>query len=137
MKWLWKLLIVLVATVTTVGVVSNQAGARGRGGRGGGGRGGGGRGGGGRGGRGGGGRGGIGGGRGGGGRSAGMEDRKDVVKDLEERRLQMEKEQRITEARAVGAEAALDARQQRILEAERERAAAERRIEWRGRANPG
>ena len=66
-----------------------------------------------------------------------MENRKDVVKDLEERRLQMEKEERITEARAEGAEKALDEMQQAILDRERERAAKERRIEWRGRANPG
>ena len=66
-----------------------------------------------------------------------MEDRKDVVKDLEERRLQLEKEERITEARADGAEAALDAMQQSILDKERNQAAKERRVEWRSRANPG
>jgi hypothetical protein len=131
MKWLWKVLIVLVATVTTVGVVSQEASGRGGGGRGGGGGGKGG------GGRGGGGRGGGKGGRGGGGRSSGMEDRKDVVKDMEERRLQSEKEDRIIEARAAGAEAALDEMQQGILDRERSQAAKERRVDWRSRANPG
>jgi hypothetical protein len=140
MNWLRKMAVVLLAALMTFGMLAGStstAEARGRGGGGrgggGGGRGGGGRGGGGRGG----GRGFGGGGRGGGGRSSGMTDRKDVVKDLEERRLQMEKEERITEARALGAETAYDEMQLRILDEEREKAAAKRRVEWRGRANPG
>ena len=108
-----------------------------RGGRGGGrGGGGGGRGGGG-GGRGGG-RGGRGGGRGkGGGGSGGEQSRKDVTKDLEERRAAEERESRIADARRIGATSAFDDLQKKILDAEREKVAAERRRDWRGRANPG
>jgi len=105
-----------------------------RGGRGGGGRGGGGggRGGGGRGG----GRGGRGG-RGGSGNTEGRRTRSEVLKDLEERRIQEEREARIADARMIGATGAFDSLHERLLKEEREKAAAERRRDWRGRANPG
>ncbi|MEN8149840.1 MAG: hypothetical protein ABFS86_08460 [Planctomycetota bacterium] len=91
-----------------------------------------------------GGRGGRGGGRGGGGRggrgrggSGGNQSRKEVVKDLEERRAAEEREARIEAARRLGAQSAFDEMQDKILDAEREEAAAKRRQDWRGLANPG
>ena len=128
--------VALLVAVTFVGAVWLEE-AMARGGWGGGGRGGGGGGGG----RGGWGRGpSLGGGRGGGGfgkRADGITDRGDVAKDLEERRAQDEKEARITEARKSGAETAFDDMQNGILVKEREKAAADRRDDWRKLANPG
>ena len=60
-----------------------------------------------------------------------------MAKDLEQRRLQEEKEERITEARRAGAESAYDELQKMLQDRDREKAAKQRRQEWRGRANPG
>jgi len=120
MKKILRTIALLALVVLTGGLLATDVGARGgRGGRGGG--------------RGGGrpGRGGRGGGTG------GNTNREDVAKDLEERQLQAEKEDRIGEARQAGAESVFDELHRKLLDEEREKAAAERRADWRGRANPG
>ena len=124
MKSLIRFVLVVMAALLTVATLSSDAGARG--GRGGGGRGG-------R--RLGGGRGGFGG--RGGGRSGDTASRKDVILDLEQRRLQEEKEARIAEARRLGAETAYDMMQETALDEDREDTSRSRRREWRSRANPG
>jgi hypothetical protein len=122
-------LVVALAVMMAGFVASDPASARG--GRGGGRGGRGGRGGG-RGGR----TGGRFGGRGRGSGTGGVTDRRQVAQDLEDRRLQEEKEERIRESRRIGAEEAYDEMQERVLDGEREAMSEDRRLEWRPRANP-
>ena len=77
------------------------------------------------------------GGQGGNRSDSGRQTAAEVAKDLEERLLQEDREARILDARRVGAQSAYDAAMWKILTEEREKAAAERRRDWRGLANPG
>lgn len=121
-RFLRCLTLLTIAALAVAFVLDHPVYARGGGGRGGGGRGGG--------------RGGWGG-RGGRGGGSPAVDRGTAAKDVEARVFAEEKEDRITEARAAGAENAYEEMMDRILLEDRERANQDRRRDWRSRANPG
>ncbi len=70
-------------------------------------------------------------------RDEGIRDPRAAARDLEERRIEREKEQRIGEARRNGAEALFGRHSLEVLRTLRERAARRRARRWRDGANPG
>ncbi|MCU0725857.1 MAG: hypothetical protein MUE73_08735 [Planctomycetes bacterium] len=70
-------------------------------------------------------------------RDPSIRDPKEAAKDLEQRRMQQEKEKRIGDARKAGAAETYDAHHRALFRRNREDAAARRRLEWRAAANPG
>ncbi len=70
-------------------------------------------------------------------RDASIKDPRAAAKDLEERRIYQEKEQRIGEARRKGGEATFDEFNRELFGSNLERVAARRLADWGGRANPG
>ncbi len=70
-------------------------------------------------------------------RDSSIRDPREAARDLEQRRIYQEKEQRIGEARRKGGEATFDEFNRELFRLDRERAAALRLVEWGGRANPG
>ena len=70
-------------------------------------------------------------------RDPGIQDPKDAAKDLEQRRMQQEKEKRIGEARDSGAVSTYDEHNRMLFRKSREEVATKRRLLWRGLASPG
>jgi hypothetical protein len=66
-----------------------------------------------------------------------IQDPKEAARDLEQRRMQQEKEERIGDARKAGAAETYDAHNRNLFRRQREDAATRRRLEWRGAASPG
>ena len=70
-------------------------------------------------------------------RDPGLTDPREAAKDLEQRRMQQEKEKRIGEARDSGAVFTYDEHNRLLFGKSREEVSTRRRLQWRGLATPG